>query len=236
MPTALPRNTSDRIWFFRILADQWAELADPAAAIGVSPAQVAQLEAVSAEALEAYRAALAAREAAQAATAKLSRAMSALGERGGALVGQVRAHARTTGDDNVYAAARIPAPKAPSPAPAPRPPRLRGIDVKYDGALEITWDVTQPAPGAQVHTQIERALQTGDGAGNIGPWRLLAVTSAKRYLDRTVPAGTWAAHYRLGASIGARRPTAWSAATMLPLGSLGHKASGAQGAQAKAAA
>jgi hypothetical protein len=218
MPTTLPRNTSERIWFFRQLADHWAQLPDPDALIGVAPDEIAELDAISAEALAVYRDALAARDAAQAATVTLRGALTALNDRGGALVNLVRAHARVTGDDNVYAAALIPAPKDPSPAPAPRPPKLRGIRVHYNGALEIAWDVTQPAPGAQVHTQIERALQTGNGSANVGPWRLLACTSDKRYLDTTVPAGTWAACYRLGATIGARRPTAWSPATSIMLG------------------
>src|SRR5690606_12922660 len=104
-PTTLPRNTSDRIWFFRGLADHWAQLPDPDALIGVAPDAIAELEVISDEALAAYRAALAARDAAQAATVGLHNAMAALNDRGGALVNLVRAHARVTGDDNVYATA-----------------------------------------------------------------------------------------------------------------------------------
>src|SRR5690606_38555746 len=69
-----------------------------------------------------------------------------------------------------------------------------------DGSLELRWRTRQPAPGAEVYTQIRRQL---DGAG---PFIPLGATGARppRYIDTTVPAGTRSIAYLLTTRRGAQ--------------------------------
>src|SRR5690606_36652319 len=105
-----------------------------------------------------------------------------------------RAYANTTGDDEVYAVAQIPPPAQRDPAPPPAAPTDITLAVQPNGAIQVKWKITQPAPGAEIQTVIQRRLN------NSGSWQNLGVTGLKTFTDSTVPGGTELVTYMLHAT------------------------------------
>lgn len=183
----LPKSQAKLITFFEAHTDLWAQ--DPAA-IGLDPLKLGALSAAAAEARQDFASAIAAREAAKAATTALSGSIERLRALGGPAISAIRAFAESAEDPwSIYSAAHIPPPGDPSPAPAPDAPTDIAITLQTDGALELRWKTRQPAPGAEVYTQIRRRL---NGAGGYTP---LGATGARVFIDDSVPAGTGSVEY-----------------------------------------
>jgi len=178
----LPKAQAKLITFFEVHTDLWAQ--DPAA-IGLDPLKLDALSAATAQARQNHAEAIAAREAAKAATTALSGSIEKLRALGGPAISTIRAFAESAANPgHIYSAAQIPPPADPSPAPAPEAPTDIRIALLGDGSLELRWRTRQPAPGAEVYTQIRRQLNA------TGPFTALGDTGARRYIDTTVPAGT----------------------------------------------
>src|SRR5687768_879528 len=109
-----------------------------AVAIGTTSAAVTDLGTKTTAARSAFNAQQAAQEAAKAATLAYNNAVEAMAVAGSAIISQVRAKAKTAGN-NVYVLAQIPAPALPSPVGAPGTPTDFAVELFQDGSLELTW-------------------------------------------------------------------------------------------------
>ncbi len=201
----LPRTTLDQIEWFESRLAAWRR--DPAA-VGLAPAQAAELAAAVAAARAAHEAAEIARAAAQSATVALHAAAQTMESRGRAAVAQIKAFAAGPGGPAVYAAAHVSPPADPSPAgPPPEPADVAGA-IDPDGAVLLTWR------GTLARRTFYEVLRRLEGETR---WTLLASVGAKRYLDHAVPPGTSAASYRVRAKRG-RSASAASPAITVGLG------------------
>ncbi len=185
----LPRSDRTLMTWMQTRLPAWGE--DPAA-IGLDETRVIELAALAEEAEVALLAAEQARQAAEDATLRLHEQAAALRARASAAVGAIKAHADTTDDPNVYAAASIPPdrPKAPlGPPPAPT-----GVSTTLEpgGTVLVAWRGTRK--GGTTFA-VERALVDADGT--IGPFTLIDTTTDKSWRDTAVPAGQRGVHYRI---------------------------------------
>lgn len=192
MPT-IPTSRPEQIDFFEQHVAVWVN--DPAA-IGLASAVVTDLNGLTQQARAAFVSVQAAREAAKAATTTYHNTTDAMRAAGSAAIDTIRAYARTTGDDEVYAVAQIPPPQQRDPAPPPAAPTDITLNPQPDGSIQIKWKITQPAPGAEIQTVVQRKLN------NAGAWQNLGVTGLKTFTDSTVPAGTELVTYMLHATRG----------------------------------
>jgi hypothetical protein len=66
--------------------------------------------------------------------------------------------------------------------------------VQPNSAIQVKWKITQPAPGAEVQTVLQRRID------NTGAWENVGVTGLKTFTDSTVPTGSQLVTYMLHAT------------------------------------
>jgi len=182
---------SEQIDFFEQHLAVWVN--DPAA-IGLTSAAVTELNGLTQAARSSFVSVQALRESAKSGTVSYYNATDAMRTAGAAAIDSIRAYAKTTGDDEVYAIAQIPPPAQRDPAPPPAAPTDITLSVQPNGAIQVKWKITQPAPGAEIQTVLQRRLN------NLGSWENLGVTGLKTFTDSTVPGGTELVTYMLHAT------------------------------------
>lgn len=185
--SVLPNSRIQQIeWFEQRLA---AWLAN-AAAIGLWPAQVTQLQGEIAAARASYMTSQQARNDSKSATVGFYSTSDALVDDGRDLITTIKAFAEATNDPNVYVLANVPPPAEPTPAgPPDTPTNVTGI-INSDGAVELKWN------GTLAHSTFFEVLRMIEGETT---WTVLDSVGAKEFLDETVPVGTLSVQYRVRA-------------------------------------
>lgn len=193
-----------------VLAERWNAI-DPAA-IGLSPQAVDDFDQTRAQAQAAFDEARRAQTALASAMQRKRVAMGGLRTRFGAATASVAAHAKTTGDPDVYAMAGIDAPQKPGRRPAPPTPTMRRPRVLGYGPIELRFSTS----GEGVQYEIQRSVVALDN--RVGPWELLAIAGHHRVRDRRVPRGVAAVRYRVRARRTTGKTSDWSNAAEVGFG------------------
>ena len=186
MARTIPKSINDRLDFFRTHADVWA--ADPGA-IGLTPSEIAALEAAYNSAKAAHAMAQLARLAAESATIDQNSKMAALVEMGGGLISRIKAIA--AGNTVVYTAARLQVPAKPTlTGIAPPTPGDFRCTPRYDGAVVLSWksDLKRTS-----FYRIERRLLAGGRTMKA----MLDVVRDNTFTDETLPIGFTSVEYIL---------------------------------------
>lgn len=185
-----------------VLVGAWDKI-DPAS-IGLSEQFVGSFEEKHQAATDAARAAERAQNALANAMLRKRIAMETLRSSFGAATGQIDAHAKATGDPDVYPRAGIPRPEKPGKRPAPRAPTMRRPRVLGYGPIELRFS----SSGEGVQYEIQRSVTDLDNRR--GPWELMAIAGHHRVRDRKVPRGVAEVRYRVRARRTNGRTSPWS--------------------------
>lgn len=184
--SVLPDSRIERIeWFENRLAQWLANATD----IGLTAAQVTQLQGEITAARVAYNNAEQARNASKSATVAFYAGEEAMTADGRDLIKTIKAFAETTNDPNVYVLADVPPPAEPEPKGAPGTPTDIRTTLNSIGQIELTWKATDAAPSSGAYFTIERRL---DGESS---FTLRGSAGAKTFTDNTIPLGTAQATY-----------------------------------------
>ncbi len=187
MSGIVPHTQQGAIDFFANRAPTWAA---NQASIGISAAQVVDIDAKITVAQSKLAAAQAARIAARTATLELNEALADMRSFGGDLIKTIRAFAETTGDANVYTLSDIPPVAPPTPAGPPDQPTELTASILLPFGIGLEWkgSVSQSA-----YFSIWRRLP-GESA-----FTMLDTTKAKSFEDRTLPGATASVEYYVAA-------------------------------------
>lgn len=169
-----------------------------AAAIGLTPAQVTQLQGEITAARSKYLLAQQARNDSKSATVGYHTASDTLVDDGRDLIATIKAFAETTGDPNVYVLADVPPPSPPGVLPPPGTPFDFKVGLRQDGSVEFDWKCDNPPGGGSVVYEILRS-----DAG--GPMTFVSNAGEKSFIDATVPANTGPLNYQITAMRGTER-------------------------------
>jgi len=191
MPPIVPETESGRLHFYETHIPVWA--AAPPATLGLSAAQVSELNDLTLAAREAFIAAQQARDAAKAATLELHQRLDAMHDLGSNIIETIKAFSQVNDDIDVLIAAQIP-PRAPRrPAPPPAAPTDISLSMLPNGSVELSWEgstargqfftLWRLLPGSEVPEQI-------------------AALAGNSFLDSTLPRGLMHATYFLKAHRG----------------------------------
>lgn len=174
----VPQTIVGKIQFYEEHIQFWA--ANPVA-VGLEATDIAAFAPVVAQARADFDAALAARTAAQGATETQNFSVADMADIGAGFIDTIRAHAKKTGDNNVYALAGIPAPQPPTPAGPPDQPTQLTATLLPGGGLRLKWKGSV-AQGAyfSVYRKVEGASS----------FTLLKSPKDKTYDDLSIPGGT----------------------------------------------
>lgn len=189
----VPNSRLGKIEFYEARLTPWE---NHAVAIGLSTAQVAALEVHVQAARAAYNAHLAARDAALAATQEFYNKVRAMHNAPGAgadMIRDIKNHAETTNNPNVYTLAQIPPPATPGKTPPPGTPFEFTVGLLQSGALELKWKCNNPAGTQGTMYEIKRRL------GAAGAFEYVGATGIKSFTDETLPAGNSAVTYQITA-------------------------------------
>jgi hypothetical protein len=181
----VPDGRQDKVAFFQTRIAPWAE---NAAAIGTTPAAVAELDALTSAARAAIQARGMAEDAFRAAVQMQDQAIEAMAAAGANIISGIRTKARTDGD-GVYSLARIPPVAARSRMGAPGKPTGFNATLEGNGSVTLTWKCKHPAGSQGTTYQIWRQIN------GTGERTFLGVAGVKKFVDATVPPGTAYATY-----------------------------------------
>ena len=176
----VPQTHAEKIQYFQAHIAKWLENAD---AIGLSAAEVAEIEAKTLAARQALNQRNEARAAARSATLGLKMALAELSEAGSQAIMKIRTRAATYGN-SVYAMANLPAPAQPSPLGAPGTPYDFKAALDSMGALTLRWKCKNPRNAVGTMYQVWRRR------GYEGRPEFLGASGRRRFIDCTVPEGS----------------------------------------------
>ncbi len=177
----LPDSKLARIEFFENRIAPWTTNVD---AIGLTGPQVVNLASLTSAARDAYTAAQEARAASKAATQVFHDAVAAMvgdDDAGSDMIEQIKNHAESTGNPNVYALAQIPAPATPGVAPPPGRCSDFSVALEQNGALVLTWKCTNPTGTSGTSYEVMRRI------GASGAFEYLGPAPGKTFTDETLP-------------------------------------------------
>jgi len=177
MGTNMPQDRGDALHWVEAHVQPWTT---HAAAIDLSPEQVAAITLLSENARAKLTAAGTAREAAKAATQAWHDAADQMKALASTLIADIKAYARTEGNDEIYALAQISKRAKAGEAEPPAVPSSVVSTVTNDGFVELRWKGKGPG-GTRYH--ILRKLPTENNFAFLGD------TSDKIFIDQAVPAG-----------------------------------------------
>ena len=186
--SVVPNKIPQRIQFFE---EHLAPFTTNATAIGVTSAEVTDLQTKTAAARSAFDARQAQQQAAEAATLALRDAVDAMSVAGSVLIKKVRAKAESVGGNSVYTLAELPAPATPSPVGPPGLPFQLVATLKPNGSLELTWKANNPAGCNGVIWQVYRKVES------TGEYAYLGGTGSRKFVDLTVPAAVPSVMYQI---------------------------------------
>jgi len=195
--TVVPTRVHDRIVFYETHLPEWSA---NAAALALSPSQLAAMEELVTEARQAYAAAQVAQQEAMVATQVLKDAMERMHAAPGAgqdIIDAVRLRAQLTDDPNIYVLGGIPEPKKPGPRAVPKAPgRITrfNVELRATGAIALSWKCTNPRGTNGTMYEVLRQIGGGPGAG---PFEHVATVGEKSIVDTTVPSGAGRVTYKV---------------------------------------
>lgn len=188
-----PRKKVENIEFFEQRNPIWTA---NAAALNLTPEELASLTALTDAARDAYTAAQLAASQALTATANQDQAIAAMRGLGGELIKKIRVTAEQTSDPSLFGLAQIPTPKDPAPIPPVEASNIT-FGLLPSGSLELAWDGSVSTGTTYI---VRRALTPA--GGNPGSFQDLGFADEKRYIDSTIPPGTAEARYVVRAKKG----------------------------------
>ncbi len=181
----------------RVLTEHWRQ-ADPAS-FGVTEQQALALIEKYEAAAESLRQVENARSLARARTIENRKRMGALRTEFGALSEIIDGVAKSTGDKDVYARARIAKPDRRAPLPAPPPPSSFEHTLRNDGSIEVTFEIEDGGRGGLVY-EVQRQLVPIDRLeGPDRAYEPLMVVAARHFRDDQVPQGLREVRYQVRA-------------------------------------
>ncbi len=186
--STVPANRIKKVQFYENHITPWT---DNSLAIGLSEKEVGDITANTQAARAAYDQQQAAKQAAKAATEAYYNAVEAMGTTGAAVMKQIRAKAESTGDDNVYVLAQIPAPAQPVPKAPPGTPMDLKVEIGGNGALTLAWKCPNPAGTSGTIYQIYRSI------GRSTEFTYLGGAGKRTFIDTTIPAGATQLTYQI---------------------------------------
>lgn len=193
-----PRTPVGRlVWLENRLADWTANAAE----LGIGDDELAELTSFIANTRTKYDNAVTQRSIATAATKQFRQAAEPMNALGGALIRNIRSRADITGDEDLYALARINPQSPPSPAPAPMMPTNLDRTVNNNGSITVRWKSVNPPGVTGTSFMIYRKFgtATGEGANDVNGYRQIGTVGVKNYTDEHVPAGTPSVYYMIRA-------------------------------------
>ncbi len=163
------------------------------ASIGLSPAQIAAFK----DSLDAAKSARSTAEqlelARRSATLDCKTAVQNFRATAAETLASIKAFAEQQDNpDIVFSAAHLPIPQRPSPAPPPGKPEQFSFSILPTGAFVLQWKCANPYGTSGTIYQIERSI--ADNA-----FAILGHSGTKKFLDKSVPAGSSRLVYRVTA-------------------------------------
>jgi multidrug efflux pump subunit AcrA (membrane-fusion protein) len=184
---SVPKQRLDRVEFYESHLSPWNA---NAAAIGLLPADLSDLQTKTAAARAAYNAQQAALQAAKAATEAYYNSVTSMGVAGDLAMFKIKNKAISTANPNVYALAQIPAPASRRPSGNPTTPSDFEVSIDNTGALQIQWKNSE---GRHCIYNIYRKLASQ------ASFEFLLGVGKKTFTDNTVPAGSGQVQYQIQA-------------------------------------
>ncbi len=166
--------------------------------IGLTSAQVTQLQGEIAAARIAYNNAQQIRNQSKSATVTYYDASDTLVDDGRDLIATIKAFAEATNDPNVYVLADVPPPAPPGVIPPPGTPYDFRVGLRQDGSVELRWKSNNPSGGSSVVYEILRS-----DAG--GPMTFVSNVGEREFIDATIPPGTDTTTYQITGIRGTER-------------------------------
>ncbi|MBL0871559.1 MAG: fibronectin type III domain-containing protein [Phycisphaerales bacterium] len=196
MGTNLPRKQGELI--------QWAEAhgalwAVAPTTVGLTAALTTEYQAAVSAAKAAVLTAEKARLASKNATQNLDDQLSSLRDLSGALIEVIKAFARSTCGEGVFALAGISPPAPPGTVGTPAQPTNLKVSLNPTGSLTVTWKATQPAGASNTVYMIKRKLP-GQSV-----YTLVDTVGGKRFTDNTLPIGVDGVSYIVQSKRGEER-------------------------------
>lgn len=191
----VPENVEQRIAFYTTHLNAWEQHAQE---IGLSQQDIDLLR----EKVAAARAAMLARDIAmettRSLTAKMHLAVEEMHALGSVDILKVRIKARMEHAPDVYAKANLPLPRKASPVGVPEKPRAFETQLLADGSVELSWKCRTPGDnGGTIYEVTRRIPMPGATGTDRGAAVILGMTSIKRFVDDSLPAGTATAFYEV---------------------------------------
>jgi hypothetical protein len=183
----LPDKRLEQIQFFETRLPAWQ--AAPAAAIGLTTAQINALASATQNARDAFNAAQTARAASKAATTAYHTASDDMRELGADLIKTIKAFAELQASPGgVYALAQIPEPSPPEPLGPPGKPGDFAVALETGGAITLSWSAQNARASSGAFFTVARKLPGEADFAFIGGTRG-STTESRRifFTDTTVP-------------------------------------------------
>ncbi len=200
----LPKKISNRVLTMQMFATRWSE--NPTA-IGLTEGQVATFAAQLQEAVDAVQRARQAQDAARLAVVMQETRLAEASRTAQNLINTIKAYAAHVGGIETLDAALV----NPRADAAPPPPLRRAehfsADPAADGSIVLRWK------GSTANGHFYAIHRSIDG----GPFTYLGSVGARKWTDKTVPAGSRTIFYRLYTQRGDKQSTE-SASTTVQLG------------------
>ncbi len=195
----LPDKRLEQIQFFETRLPAWQ--AAPAAAIGLTTAQITALASATQNARDAFNAAQAARSASKGATTAYHTASDDMRELGADLIRTIKAFADLQASPGaVYGLAQIPEPLPPEPLGPPGKPVEFAVALETGGAITLSWSAPNASASSGAFFTVARKLPGEADFSFIGGTGGSTTESRRMsFTDATVPASAAAqgAQYRV---------------------------------------
>ena len=125
---------------------------------------------------------------------RLNAALAKMNRKGACILMQVRVKADVSGNEGVYPLASIPAPANHARiGPPGMPESIRG-EMQQSGWLTLRWTCKHPRGAGGVIYRVHRRT------GLTGPFQFLGISGKRKFVDKTVPAGTKIVEYEIRAT------------------------------------
>ncbi|HEV7302244.1 MAG TPA: hypothetical protein VGN72_23095 [Tepidisphaeraceae bacterium] len=186
----VPERKQEKIAFFETHVQA---LLTNATAIGTSTAAVTDLQTKTQGARTLYQAQLSAQAAAKLAVQAADQAVEQMAIAGAAVIEQVRAKARMSGD-GIYTLAGLPAPATPAAVGNPGEPTQLKVTLNTNGSLDLRFACKNPAGCHGVIYQVYRRV------ASTGEYHYIGGSGQRSFTDTTVPAGVPSVMYQIQAT------------------------------------
>lgn len=188
----IPDKIQDQIQFCEDHLPAWS---NTPARIGLTEAQISELQGLTESARAAFEQAQLRRQAAKAATTELRAAVASMRTAAADLVRQIKAFAALQSEPaSIYALAQIPEPAAPTPLPPPGVPTDFVVTLEPTGAVTLSWTATDASASSGAFFNVFRRLP---GQGGFSPIGGASGSTAERrrmsFTDTTAPTAAAAA-------------------------------------------